>query len=123
METTHHHQKHETNNATRIADNMANAIENISFFLKNHWRTVFITAWVLGVTLTQIQMSSAIKKASSFHQVANLKLSVNDIRYSVVELETEMDRLERSISRVESSISEMQSTLSRIHTQGRSNNL
>jgi peptidoglycan hydrolase CwlO-like protein len=107
--------------AAKMADNIANSIETTSSYLRVNWKSIVIVLWMMLVTFTLIGISARLHELSSHNQVANLRMSVEDVQYSVSEMETEIEKLDRSVSKIEKSVSDMQSTVNRIHTEVRNN--
>jgi hypothetical protein len=106
---------------TKLADNIAIGIESTTDYLKKNWKTMLVVLWMLVVTATLIQLKQAVGGFSTYHQVANMKLSVDDVRYSFEGMEADMDKVQTSVAKMEGSVTEMQSTVNRIHTQVRNN--
>lgn len=107
--------------AVKMADNIANSIETTSTYLRVNWRSIVIILWMVLVTFTLISISARLHEMSSHNQVANLRMTVEDVQYSVTEMETEIEKLERSVSKLENSVNDTQSTLNRVHTEIRNN--
>ena len=103
--------------AARMADDIANGIESSSSYLKSNWKTIVIIFWMLLVTLTLIRMGARLNGLSSHNQVANLNMSVDDVRYSTTQMTDELQKLDRSVSKLETSVSDIQSNINRIHTE------
>ncbi len=70
-------------NVTKLADKVAHNIEHTSSFLKQNWKSTAIIIWMLLVTSTLIRQEQTLQKVSSYNQVANMRMSVDDVRYSV----------------------------------------
>ncbi|MEA2067777.1 MAG: hypothetical protein U9P12_01130 [Verrucomicrobiota bacterium] len=107
---------------TKLADNIAMGIEGTADYFKKNWKTILVVLWMLLATITLIQLKQSATDFSTYHQVANMKLSVDDVRYSFKEMEADMDKVQGSVAKMERSVTEMQSTVNRIHTQVRNAN-
>jgi peptidoglycan hydrolase CwlO-like protein len=105
--------------ATRLADRIAHNIEATTNYVKYNWKAVLVVIWMMIVTLTLIQQQKVIANASSYNQVANMRMAVDDVRYSVEAMEVDVDKMQRAVTRMDNSIQNMQSTVNRIHTQVR----
>ncbi len=106
-------------NITKLADRVAVKIEKWSGYLRRNWKTVLVVLWMLIVTSTLIRQEEALSNSSSFNQVANLKLSLDDVRYSVEAMEADVETMQRAIGKMDNTMNNMQSTVNRIHTQVR----
>ncbi|MDF7798939.1 hypothetical protein P4C99_05665 [Pontiellaceae bacterium B1224] len=104
---------------TKMADRIALNLEKMSLYFKTNWKSVLVVFWMLLVTITLMQQQKAIEEASSYHQVANLRLSVDDVRYSVKAMEEEVEKVERSVTQMENAIRSMETSVNRIYTQVR----
>lgn len=104
---------------TDTEKNLDDTIEKAKEFFKSNWKSVIIVAWMLGISFTLIDMKSAIQEASSYNQVANMRLSVDDIRYAVVEMEDEIDKVTRTVSKLENTISQLETSVNRIYAEVR----
>ena len=104
---------------TKLADRIAYKMDKANRFLRRNWKTVAVVIWMLIVTGTLIRQEEAISTASSFNQVANLKLSLDDVRYSVDAMEADVETMQRAIGKMDNTVNNMQSTVNRIHTQVR----
>jgi hypothetical protein len=82
-------------NITKLADRVAVKIEKWSGYLRRNWKTVLVVLWMLIVTSTLIRQEEALSNSSSFNQVANLKLSLDDVRYSVEAMEADVETMQR----------------------------
>lgn len=104
---------------TKLAETIAIDIEKTNLFLKKNWKTALVVLWMIVVSLTLIQQKQAIENASSYNQVANMRMSVDDVRYSVEAMEADVDTMQRAVTKMDNSLVNVQSTVNRIHSQVR----
>jgi hypothetical protein len=104
---------------TTFVNRVAHRIERLCTFIKINWKSTLVVIWMLLVTVTLIKQQQAIEEASSYTQVANLRLAVDDVRYSVKSMEEDVEIATRAITRMDNAIKDMELILNRIHTQVR----
>lgn len=108
-------------NVEKLSDRIAHDIEQTSSFLNRNWETIILFVWLILITITLLRQKHDLKEASSYNQVANVHMLVDDIRYSVSNTEEDIERMELAITRMDEAIRNLELTSNQILNKMRLN--
>lgn len=89
-------------NVVKLADTIAHDIEYTSLFLKQNWKSIAALAWMLLATNIMIQQEKELEETT--YQLANMNMTVSDIRHSLSAAEKNMNKMAEETARLHAAV-------------------